>query len=254
MKELRTLLIDCRIELRKHIKDFHKTEMCDSLDAAIAKLATATAKPESAMAEPGIGANKSLTTNQVGLAWQRAARDLKFSHPDLYEKMGKDVMRLLDAKTMVDPSTELQQLGTEVESLKEQQAKMKKVQEAIQAERDALLGALATAVPQLDDTTDRFATALARIQWLQAAMAAQTQASTSSSAKAVRNEPPQEGPVPSDEALVGIIAGARKFTKDQLDWALGEAMVLCGFQFTPHELIQQGEPHIAKIIQDARNK
>lgn len=251
MKELRTLLIDCRIEIRKHIKDFHKTEMCDELDAAIAKLAMANANPESAPPEPGVGANKSLTTNQVGLAWQRAARDLKFSHPDLYEKMGKDVMRFLDTKTMVDPTTELQQLGSEVESLKAAQAALKKQQDAIQAERDDLLGALATAVPQLDDSADRFATALARIQWLQAAVATQKPAAAG---KAASNEPPQEGPVPSDQALVGIIAGARKFTKDQLDWAVGEAMVLCGFQFTPHELIQQGEAHIAKIVQDARNK
>ena len=129
---------------------------------------------------------------------------------------------------------------------------MKKQQDAIQSERDALLGALASAVPQLDDTADRFATALARIQWLQAAVAAPRPAT--SGGKTSANEPPQEGPVPSDQALAGIIAGARKFTKDQLDWALGEAMVLCGFQFTPHELIQQGEPHIAKIIQDARGK
>lgn len=253
MKELRTLLIDCRIELRKHIKDFHKTEMCDQLDAAIAKIASANANPESVTTEPAIGANKSLTTNQVGLAWQRAARDLKFSHPDLYEKMGKDVMRLLDTRTMVDPATELLQLGSEVEKLKEAQAALKKQQDAIQSERDALLGALASAVPQLDDTADRFATALARIQWLQAAVASKA-AATSGSGKAASSEPPQEGPVPSDQALVGIIAGARKFTKDQLDWAVGEAMVLCGFQFTPHELIQQGEPHIAKIIQDARSK
>lgn len=248
MKEFRTLLIDCRIELRKYIKDFHKTEMCDKLDAAIAKLANASA--EVATPEPAIGANKSIATNQVGLAWQRAARDLKFSHPDLFEKLGKDVMRLLDTKTMVDPGTELEQLGVEVEKMKVAQAVLKKEQDAVAAERDAILGALATAVPQLDDSADRFATALARIEWLQTSAAAK-QVSTG---KISNNEAPQEGPVPSDEALIGIIVGNRNFTKDQLDWALGEAMVLCGFQFTPHELIQQGHPHIAKIIQDARSK
>lgn len=253
MKELRTLLIDCRIELRKHIKDFHKTEMCDELDIAIAKIASANANPESTPAEPAVGANKSLTTNQVGLAWQRAARDLKFSHPDLYEKMGKDVMRFLDTKAMVDPATELLQLGSEVESLKATQATLKKEQDAIEAERDALLGALASAVPDLDDSADRFATALARIQWLQTAVASRSTVS-SGSGKSGSNAPPQEGPVPSDEALVGIIAGARKFTKDQLEWAVGEAMVLCGFQYTPHELIEQGEQQIAKVIQDARSK
>jgi len=248
MKDLRNLLIDCRIELRKYIKDFHKTEMCDKLDVAIAnagKPVTETASPE-----PAIGANKTLTTNQVGLAWQRAARDLKFSHPDLFEKLGQDVMKLLDAKTMVDPGTELEQLGVEVEKMKAAQLQLKKQQDAVAAERDALLGALATAVPQLDDSGDRFATALARIEWLQTSAASKK----TGNGKAVANEVPQEGPVPSDEALAGIIAGSRNFTKDQLDWALGEAMVLCGFQFTPHELIQQGQPHIAQIIQDARSK
>lgn len=248
MKEFRTLLIDCRIELRKYIKDFHKTEMCDKLDAAIAKLANASA--DGATPEPAIGANKSLATNQVGLAWQRAARDLKFSHPELFEKLGQDVMRLLDAKTMVDPGTELELLGIEVEKMKATQANLIKLQDAVAAERDAILGALATAVPQLDDSADRFATAMARIEWLQSTLSAKQV----SSGKSSNNQAPQEGPVPSDEALIGIIAGGRNFSKDQLDWALGEAMVLCGFQFTPHELIEQGHPHIAKIIQDARSK
>jgi len=248
MKDLRNLLIDCRIELRKHIKDFHKTEMCDKLDIAIAS----AGKPQTevAVAEPAIGANKTSTTNQVGLAWQRAARDLKFSHPDLFEKLGQDVMRLLDAKTMVDPGTELELLGVEVEKMKAAQAKLKKEQDAVAAERDAILGALATAVPQLDDSADRFATAMARIEWLQTTLAAKQ----ASPGKISTNQAPQEGPLPSDEALIGIIAGKRNFSKDQLDWALGEAMVLCGFQFTPHELIQQGHPYIAKIIQDARSK
>jgi hypothetical protein len=248
MKDLRNLLIDCRIELRKHIKDFHKTEMCDKLDLAISNAgrlqAVATA------AEPAIGANKTLATNQVGLAWQRAARDLKFSHPDLFEKLGQDVMRLLDTKAQVDPATEFEQLAVEVEKLKAEQATLIKEQDVVNAERDAILGALATAVPQLDDSADRFATALARIEWLQKMMVSKPSATD----KVLRNEAPQEGPVPTDEALVSIIAGNRNFTKDQLDWALGESMVLCGFQFTPNELIEQGHPHIAKIIQDARNK
>jgi hypothetical protein len=249
MKDLRNLLIDCRIELRKYIKDFHKTEMCDRLDAAIAN----ASKPQTeaaAVSEPALGANKTLTTNQVGLAWQRAARDLKFSHPELFEKLGQDVMRLLDTKMLVDPGTELEQLGAEVEKMKQAQEKLKIEQSAVSAERDALLGALATAVPQLDDSADRFATALARIEWLQTAVVSKQ----ASKGKVASSEPPPEGPVPSDGVLVAIIDGKRNFTKDQLDWALGEAMVLCGFQFTPHELIEQGHPHIAKIIQDARSK
>jgi len=224
--------------------------MCDKLDVAIANAGKPRA-PEN-VSDPIIKDNKTLTTNQVGLAWQRAARDLKFSHPDLFEKLGQDVMRLLDAKTLVDPGTELEQLGVEVEKMKAAQDKLKKDQNAVVAERDALLGALATAVPSLDDSGDRFATALARIEWMQTAIASKQV--VTGTGKGGSSEPPSEGPVPSDEVLVAIIAGSRNFSKDQLDWALGEAMVLCGFQFTPHELLQQGQPHIAKIVQDARSK
>ena len=35
MKDLRSLLIDCRIELRKLSRDFQKTELCERLDLAI---------------------------------------------------------------------------------------------------------------------------------------------------------------------------------------------------------------------------
>ena len=40
MKELRTLLIDCRIELRKLVRDFHKTELCERLDVAVQRWPT----------------------------------------------------------------------------------------------------------------------------------------------------------------------------------------------------------------------
>ena len=41
MKQLRTLLIDCRIELRKLVREFHKTELCERLDVAVQSLANA---------------------------------------------------------------------------------------------------------------------------------------------------------------------------------------------------------------------
>ena len=38
MKQLRTLLIDCRIELRKLVREFHKTELCERMDAMVQTL------------------------------------------------------------------------------------------------------------------------------------------------------------------------------------------------------------------------
>jgi hypothetical protein len=51
MKDLRALLIDCRIELRKAIRDFEKSELCDRINAAITELAKAQAAPQIAAAQ-----------------------------------------------------------------------------------------------------------------------------------------------------------------------------------------------------------
>jgi hypothetical protein len=247
MKKLRSLLIDCRITLRNQFRDFQKTELCDKLDEAINQLSTYDAKKSGF--EPAIGLNKTATANQVGLAWQRAARDLKFSHPDLYKKLSDDVMRLLDTKILVDPGTEFEQLGAEVLDLKQAQLQAQKDYQALLNERDALLGALAQAVPELDDSADCFATALARIQWLDNSAKTAHLQFASKAEKAMQNE----SLVPSDEMLAHIISGKRSFSKDHLDWAIGEAMVLCGFQYTPNELLNQGQAHIAQVIQTARS-
>jgi hypothetical protein len=123
MKELRTLLIDCRIELRKLVRDFHKTELCERLDVAVQSLANAGGvemdlkqppKPEAVQ-------NVKETSNQVALAWQTAARDLKFTHPTLYDQMSKKVMSKLGVKTLVDQVDELRQLEDSVGELKKQQ-------------------------------------------------------------------------------------------------------------------------------------
>ena len=49
-----------------------------------------------------------------------------------------------------------------------------------------------------------------------------------------------------------VAAGARQFTKAQREWCVGEAMVLSGFQYTPMELIEQGDARIAGIITGAK--
>ncbi len=257
MKELRNLLIDCRIELRKLVRDFHKTELCERIDAAMQQLGNAKAAPATdASAAPAAG--KQPPPNQVALAWQTVTRDLKFSDPALFDALSKKVMLRLETKAMVDPATEIHELGKTITDLQSKQLKQDKTFKALESERDALLGALAMAVPELSDGKDRVAVALARIEWLKAAKAAKAAPKSPRTTGERKAAPPPEpedgGPAPNDTMLKAVAAGTRKFTDTHREWCVGEAMVLSGFEFTPIELIQQGDAAIAEIIVQARSK
>jgi ribosomal 50S subunit-associated protein YjgA (DUF615 family) len=200
--------------------------------------------------------------NQVALAWQTVARDIKFSDPALYDSLQKKVMQRLETKSMVDPATEINELGKTIADLKAQKAREEKFIKALESERDTLLGALAMAVPELSDGKDRVAVALARIDWLKAAKAKAATAAAKPAAKSARDtgeqkatpapEPEDAGPAPSDTVLMAVAAGSRKFSDAHREWCVGEAMVLSGFEYTPVELIQQGDAAIAEIIVKAR--
>lgn len=254
MTDLRSLLIDCRIELRKLSRDFQKTELCERLDLAIqaqanAKAAPAAAAPPVNEALPGIAPEKGQTVSQVALAWQTAVRDLKFSDPAIYARLGEKVMRLLAAKTLVDPATEILQLEKQVAELRHSIDAQLKDQQAMAAERDALLGSLASAVPKLKDGGDRLAVALARVAWLKA----EAEKATVATAKpAAQRAPEPQDTVPSPELLAAAAAGAATFTREQREWCVGEAMVLTGFQFTPVELLEKGDANVAQLILQAR--
>ena len=251
MKELRTLLIDCRIELRKLLRDFHKTELCERLDVAVQSLANASGV-EADLKQPvkaEVAQNVKETSSQVALAWQTAARDLKFSHPTLYDQMSKKVMSKLGVKTLVDQVDELRQLEDTVGELKKHQESAEKARHAVEVERDALLGALASAVPELNDGGDRIGVALARIEML-TKQAQSGGGGRKASAGAAQAE--EENRIPSPEVLATVAAGARRFTNAQREWCVGEAMVLSGFQLTPMELIEQGDAKIAEIIKNAQ--
>jgi hypothetical protein len=247
MNQLRMLLIDCRIELRKLVRGFPETELCARLDAAVQTLAKAPVEVDLS-SPPSAASVRQIkeTSNQVALAWQMAARDLKFSNPPLYESLAKKVMARLEAKTLVDQVDELRQHEDTIASLREQQAATEKRRLAIEAERDTLLGALATAVPELSDGGDHVGVALARIDWLKA----QVLKARPSMAVSALNE--EESRVPNAETMSAVAAGARRFTDAQREWCVGEAMVLSGFKFTPMELIEQGDARIAKLIVEAR--
>lgn len=254
MTDLRSLLIDCRIELRKLSRDFQKTELCERLDLAIqaqsnAKAAPAAASPAVNEAAPGVAPEKGQTVSQVALAWQTAVRDLKFSDPAIYARLGEKVMRLLAAKTLVDPATEIVQLEQQVAELRQSIEAHLKDQQAMAAERDALLGSLANAVPTLKDSGDRLAVALARVAWLKAEA---DKPAAAAARPGTQRAPEPQDTVPTPELLVAAAAGAATFTREQREWCVGEAMVLTGFQFTPVELLEKGDANVAKLILQAR--
>src|SRR3990167_451650 len=247
MKDLRALLIDCRIELRRLVRDFHKTPLCERLDAATQALANAPAEdaPPPDPAAPGQRQVRE-TSNQVALAWQLVARDLKFTHPPLYEAMSKKVMARLETKTLIDQVDELRQAEANVAGLRQHQSELEAQQKATEAERDTLLGALAAAVPQLKDGGDRIGVALARIDCLKA------QSAKAAPVVTVGTVAEEETRIPSEELMSLIAAGGRQFTQAQRERCVGEAMVLSGFQYTQMELIEQGDASIARIIAGAR--
>ena len=247
MDSLRTLLIDCRIELRKLVREFHKTELCERLDAMVQTLQrTPVEIAPGAPPSPTVAREIRETSNQVALAWQAAARDLKFSNAALYEAMAKRVIQRLESRTLVDQADEVLALEQRIKTMHDELAAAAKAREAVEDERNTVLGALASAAPQLDGGGDRLGVALARIDWLQG------QIKRAAPTMDMRSETAEETRIPSDD-LIGIVAsGGRRFTDAQREWCVGEAMVLSNFQYTPMELIQQGDAKIAGIIRASR--
>ena len=252
MKDLRSLLIDCRIELRKLARDFQKTELCERLDLAIQQASNASlpSAPEVAMqASDAPPSEKTQTVSQVALAWQTAARDLKFSDPAIHARLGEKVMRLLGSKSLADPATEILQLEGMLKAAEGKLAAQEQALKALEVERDALLGALADAAPGLKDGGDRLAVALARVAWLKAEA---EKAGTAAAKPSAQRAPEPQDTVPSPELLAAAAAGAATFTREQREWCVGEAMVLTGFQYTPVELLEKGDSHVAQLILQTR--
>lgn len=270
MKDLRNLLIDCRIELRKSLRDFHKTELCGRLDQAIQN-ATALAESAAAMkaappaentttgAAASEGHGRRHTTHQVAMAWQQVTRDLKFSDPPLYETLRAKVLSRIEAKTLVDESTELRELETRLAQLQATLDENTQHSSTLQLERDSLVGALSKAVPELADGADRLAVALARIEWLKShkGLPASAASHGNGASPSQTNKTPEplvehDAPVPSADVLAAVAAGARKFSDRQREWSIAEAMVLSGFQYTPVELLAMGDTPVAGIILGAK--
>lgn len=233
MKKIRNLLLDCRTALRRADAGFARSPLSGQLDDTIIALGRAA---EEQAAEPG--EPESRTAQQVAYAWQMAARDLRYTHPDLHGQLTERVLRVLDIDVLHDPAAEILALQSR---LQEAEARCN----GAVAELAALRQVLADAVPTLDGNMPAAEAARVRLRML-------VEAATRGSglAKPAPAAAHAGGVMLTRDALQAVAEGQRSLSRDERDWCIGEAMVLSGFQSNPAQLLADGEAALARLILD----
>lgn len=253
---LRPLLLDCRMELRKLVRNFDKTELCARLDAAMtgiaqeahrAAQATISERTSTSSAPP---APTDLTSQQIAYAWQSACRTLKTTHPEVHEQLHAEVLRLLDDGHYADPAGEIADLRHQVAEAEQDAQALKLAKMKLQAQLLALQKALASAWPEAEPGSDPQAIALQRISALANRAASSLSAGPGSllGDGAARAGVSFDAVPPPPQLLELVKAGERSFSKAQREFAVGEALVVTGWQFTPVELLEKGEPWLAGLL------
>lgn len=229
-KEIRNLLLDCRAALRRADPAFAESALGEQVDETILALG----KPVRAQAE--IPAPETRTAQQVALAWQTAARDLRFSHPELHAQLSARVLELLDLDALQDP-------GLEIASLQAQLREQAATHERTAEELVSLRQVLAEAVPRLDGNVPPAEAARLRVRQLVDA-ATRGGGLPKPAAAAAGNG----SHVLGAEQLREVAEGRRALSKDERDWCVGEAMVLSGFSRSPAQLLAGGDAALARLI------
>lgn len=237
-KGIRNLLLDCRAALRKADRSFEGSPLREQLDDTIIELGEAGDRQTLAQ-RTKTGQGQAPVAQRVAYAWQSVTRELRHSHPELFEELSLRVLHRLDTQVLDDPSDEILRLQQE---LRERDAAMTKTV----AELSALRTALANAVP-LADTLGGSEAALAqeRLQLLLQAV---------SSGGGLRREPtaPVQSHAPTRSSLQAVLDGERPLTTHEREWCIGEAMVLTGFQQTPVQLLAQGDGALARLVLEGK--
>ena len=231
---IRPLLLDCRIELRKSLRNFDQSELGLRLDAALS-MSVPTPAAGTPVASPGA---------HVAYAWQMAARNLKSTHPSLFAELQKEVSRLLDDGAPVDANAEIERLKQDLEAAEAAAGAAKLARMKATGQLNTVCKTLAAAAPHVGETGDAQATALARIEALvkgQGAGIVDVKAITAGAAD------PEAVPPPT-VVLEMVKAGERRFNKAQREFAVAEAMIVTGWQFTPVELLDRGESWLAGLL------
>lgn len=212
MKEIRSLLLDCRAALRKADGQFERTPLCEELDDTLVAMAQAkwSEQARAAAAAPAVAP----VSQRVAYAWQSVARELRRTHIELYQQLSERVLQRLDTQSLDDPADEIEALQQQLQECESQ------LQHA-NDELAALRNAMAEAVPQPGNVPG-------------------SEASVAGA----------DNTTPTRDLLQAVAAGERKLTGDQRDWCIGEAMVLTGFERTPVQLLENGEAALAQLILD----
>jgi hypothetical protein len=244
---LRPLLIDCRIELRKALRQFDQTDLCHRIDTALSMLGPeAQARSVGGAEKPeGPVAPSERTAQQVAYAWQMAARNLKSTHPSLYLELQKEVLRLLDGGSFVDANAEIERLKQDLEEAEDAAGKAKLARMKATGQLNTVCKALAAAVPQVEESGDAQTTALARIEALVKGQG--TIVGEVAGLGATPATDPEAVP-PPPFVLELVQSGQRAFNKAQREFAVAEAMIVTGWQYTPVELLERGEAWLAALL------
>jgi len=229
---IRPLLIDCRIELRKALRHFENTQLAQRLEEALATI------------QPPASTPAGRTAPQVAYAWQMAARSLKHSHSSLYAELQKEALRLLEAGPgFTDAQAEIDRLQQDLEAAEELAGQAKLARMKATGQLSTICKALAAAAPHVAETGDAQATALARLEALMRGAGSVAAVTSAAGAAADLAEVP-----PPPLVLELVKAGQREFTKSQREFAVAEAMIVTGWQYTPVELLERGEAWLAALL------
>lgn len=225
MKKIRDLLADCRIELRLHVRDFHKTELCKRLDEARAELANDSGQ---ALSTASSEADATAAGDRVAMAWRLAAEDLRVTAPAIYQLLAKKA-----AKYLADLPDDL-----------------------LQAPAPATAAAMPAVAAEIPAATAAPAVAATAAEPVAAASTAEAPAEVAATEAEVVPEPEPEAPAadsadpnaPSHEVLLAISRHKRRFTEAQREWCIGEALIRSGFTINPSDFIAGGDHAMALYI------
>lgn len=256
MKDLRNLLLDCRAALRRADPQFENSPLRARMDENIIGMSKAEDTPKEVVAAP-----QTFSAQQVAYAWQQVARELHFTHPELYAELGREVRERLHADTFVDPNTELVRVQMQ---LKQVQAERDVAQDAAAAERAAAHGELEASCTALRDELASLRHALATAVALDGTDAHGSDAELAQRRIRVLVEAAQRGgglPKPRAEApgdiaptadeLQQVSRGVRGFSDEEREWCVGEAVVRSHFALSPVQLLADGDRALAALLLQA---
>ena len=253
MKALRNLLLDCRAALRRADPQFENSPLRARLDEHIIGMSTAEEVSRDVIPAP-----QTFSAQQVAYAWQQAARELHFTHPQLHAELGREVRERLQAGTLVDPGTELIALQLQ---LKQAHAERDAAHGELAVARAAAHGELAASRDTLQDELTQLRAALATTVALDGSDAHGSDAELAQRrvrvlAEAARRggglpKPRPESPgdvAPTSAELQQVSRGTRSFSDAEREWCVGEAVVRSQFERSPAQLLADGDRALATLL------